>query len=45
MNKSNGGFWAVIVIAAIVGVGYLFYKNNQSKIDTTVKGGKFLGIF
>jgi len=45
MNKGNGGFWAVVVIAVIGGAGYLFYKKNQSKIDTTVKSGKFLGIF
>jgi LPXTG-motif cell wall-anchored protein len=43
---SNTGFWVVIGLAAIGGVGYWFYKKNiESKVQAVSSTSKILGIF
>lgn len=43
MKKSNAGFWAVIIVSAVAGVGFLAYRKYvQPKVETTKK---IFGIF
>jgi hypothetical protein len=45
-NKDNTGFWVVMTVALIGGIGYWYYKNNlESTVNSVKKTTKFLGIF
>jgi hypothetical protein len=43
-NQSNTGFWVVILIAAIGGIGYWYYTTKIQN-SNAIKTGKILGLF
>lgn len=45
-EANQTGFYVIIGLAVLGGIGYLYYRSNlKDKVDNVVNKGKFLGIF